>query len=131
MKVTSKKGTINFKPPKPFHVTAGIHSDAGVHPTAGLPIVQLGEIHEYSKRHPRSWLRGWFDENRPQLEAWLVQFAHNPAALALKLEASIKARVAAGIPPPLKRETIRRKGSSKPLIDTGVLLSKITARVNQ
>jgi phage gpG-like protein len=41
----------------------------------------------------------------------------------------VKKRIAAGIPPALKAETIRRKGSSKPLIDTGQLRNSITAEV--
>jgi hypothetical protein len=35
-------------------------------------------------------------------------------------------RSGAGVPPPLKPATIARKGSSRPLVDTGRLLSAIT-----
>ena len=47
------------------------------------------------------------------------------------LEGAIKQKITEGDPswPPLKPETIKRKGSSKPLIDTGKLRASITHKV--
>ena len=47
------------------------------------------------------------------------------------LEGAIKQKITQGDPswPPLKPETIKRKGSSKPLIDTGKLRASITHKV--
>ncbi|KCZ71586.1 hypothetical protein ANME2D_02321 [Candidatus Methanoperedens nitroreducens] len=46
---------------------------------------------------------------------------------AMFLERKTKDAITRGIPPPLKQATIRRKGSSTPLIDTGLMRSQIAA----
>lgn len=48
-----------------------------------------------------------------------------------RLVGVMKRRISAGISPPLKPETIRRKGSSKPLIDSGQLRNSITYRISK
>jgi len=45
--------------------------------------------------------------------------------LGIYVQGLIRSRISAGISPPLKAATIRRKGSSKPLIDTGQLRASI------
>lgn len=45
---------------------------------------------------------------------------------ALYLEAKMVEKINSNIPPPLKPETIKRKGSSTALIDTGEMLGQIT-----
>jgi len=49
------------------------------------------------------------------------------------LEGKVKLTIQQGRPewPPLKPETIKRKGSSKPLIDTGKLMNSITHKVEK
>lgn len=49
--------------------------------------------------------------------------------LGIFVQGLIRGRMSAGIPPPLKPATIKRKGSSKPLIDTGQLRSSIDLKV--
>jgi hypothetical protein len=49
--------------------------------------------------------------------------------LGAKFVGDIQRRIKAHIPPPLQQSTIDRKGSSTPLIDTGVLWSSITHEV--
>lgn len=44
-------------------------------------------------------------------------------------EGVVKQRIADGIPPKLHPITIRRKGSSKPLIDTGQLRNAVTSKL--
>jgi len=45
------------------------------------------------------------------------------------LEGKMTEKITAGLKPALKKETIARKGSSTPLIDTGELLSQIDHRM--
>lgn len=49
--------------------------------------------------------------------------------LGAKVAALLQNRIAAGIDPPNSAATIARKGSSKPLVDTGQLKAAITWRV--
>ena len=49
--------------------------------------------------------------------------------LGVFVQGLIRGRMSQGIPPPLKAATIKRKGSSKPLIDTGQLRSSIDLKV--
>ncbi|CAQ85199.1 MULTISPECIES: phage virion morphogenesis protein [Photorhabdus] len=49
--------------------------------------------------------------------------------LGEKMAGEVKRKIQSGISPPLAPETITRKGSSKPLIDTGQLLQSITYEV--
>lgn len=118
-----------------------------IHPDSELDNVGLGVIHEFGAPNAgipvRSWLRAAFDFNEAR---WLVQAAivadkvykttpERPGrALGIMGEvvvADIKKRMAQGIPPPLKQATIDRKGSSKPLIDTGILRDSITWTVRR
>lgn len=88
----------------------------------------------------RSFIRAWFDENQAenkvQAQAALRAVARGAITkeralelLGQKFVAGIQARIAKGIPPELKEETIRRKKSSVPLIDTGQLRSSVTFEV--
>ncbi|QXF35240.1 hypothetical protein CE143_20230 [Photorhabdus luminescens] len=49
--------------------------------------------------------------------------------LGEKVVGDVKAKILSGVEPALSPKTIRRKGSSKPLIDTGQLLQSITYEV--
>jgi hypothetical protein len=51
------------------------------------------------------------------------------ASIGVFVQGLIRARMSKGIPPPLRPETIRRKGSSTPLIDTGQLRASIDFEV--
>jgi hypothetical protein len=46
--------------------------------------------------------------------------------LGLKAQGDIQASIASNTPPPLKPQTIRRKGSSRTLIDTGQMRQSVT-----
>lgn len=132
-----------LRPRKAF-VRAGILEPAASSPHEGsnLSIGELGAVHEFGSsdgRVPqRSFIRGWFDESQAAITAlFLSQFRLAAAGkifyeqaverCALTCAAAIQRRIVAGIDPPLKQATIDRKGSSTPLIDTGVLKSAITA----
>jgi hypothetical protein len=90
----------------------------------------------------RSFLRTSFDANRLEYERILEQqtgrvidgnqTARNAiAVVGEKALADVVNRINAGIPPPLKPATIARKGSSKPLIDTGQLKQSIKVKVRR
>lgn len=130
-------------PPAGARVTAGILEREGsaAHPDAkGLTIAALAEIHEFGLGVPeRSFIRAWFDQHQPEIVAVLkgrlaeaargrISYDDAINQFALWVQGSIQRRIRDGIPPPLAPETIRRKGSSVPLIDTGVLRSSITAK---
>lgn len=118
----------------------------------GLTVVEIAQIHEYGKVinngratiiiPRRSWLRDGVDEYKVALQkratllgtgVILLKFTAFQA-LSLLGEYSvglIKQRIADGIPPPNAPSTIRRKKSSKPLIDTGQLRNAITYTVER
>jgi hypothetical protein len=90
----------------------------------------------------RSFLRGTFDANRAKVVAFCkkqgLEVARGNITNAVALErigafvqGLIQLRIAAGIPPANKQSTIDRKGSSKPLIDSGQLRSSITYEVRK
>ena len=108
----------------------------------GLTIGDIATFHEFGTQTvpQRSFVRGWFDERQPEIQQVLKQEIGAamkgkrplPQALersALRLEGSVKDRIRQHIPPPLSPVTVKRKGSSTPLIDTGQLRNAIRARV--
>lgn len=124
-------------------ITAGLHAKEGAkrYPT-GVSVAELGSWHEFGLGVPqRSFIRGWFDENRAKLPAAIraeLQRAVKRGEtqmfglrrLAVTIQASIQARIANGIAPENADSTILRKGSATPLIDTGTLRSSIVVRVD-
>jgi hypothetical protein len=96
-------------------------------------VTASGETHVPS----RSFVRAWFDENKTEghkkLTALLRQVIAGKLTEDQALEqfgawaqGSMQARMARGIPPPNAPSTVRRKGSSTPLISTGQLRSAVS-----
>lgn len=50
--------------------------------------------------------------------------------LGLYVKGQVQSRISRGVPPPLRPSTVRRKGSSTPLIATGQLRASIDHKVN-
>jgi hypothetical protein len=112
--------------------------DARPHEPTGQPTDEIAAFHEFGQGVPqRSFLRAWVDENpvaihdkmaeccAGQLNGgpdWRVPFG----AWAI---AEIKARIEKNIPPPLAPSTVKRKGSSVPLIDTEQLINAIISEL--
>jgi hypothetical protein len=107
-----------------------------------VTIQQIAEWMEFGTEHipARSFIRAYFDENEDKLRADLKKLL--PSVLLGKrtkqqvLEiigqravAEIQARISAGIDPPNALSTIERKGSSTPLVDTGILRASVTYKV--
>jgi len=50
--------------------------------------------------------------------------------LGMQIENAIRLKILSNIPPPLKESTVKRKGSSVTLIDTGQMLASVSHQVN-
>jgi hypothetical protein len=90
----------------------------------------------------RSFIRGWFDENRAQAQKRLKGLLQKVIKgdltedqaleqFGLWAQAGIQQRMAQGIPPPNAESTVKQKGSSTPLIDTGVLRSSVSFEIRK
>ena len=136
---------------KKYDLQIGIPDDVGdrVHDEeSGLTISELGAIHELGLGVPeRSFIGGWFDENRDRVIARVRQASADLVSGRIKnLELSLgniarlyaeemKARMDAGIAPELAEATVekkRRKGAPRPetpLEDTLLLRNSISGKV--
>lgn len=119
-----------------------LEKDGGRAYPGGATVLQVAEWNEFgTDRIPsRSFIRAWFDENEASLRQDLTKLmqsvirgARTPdqvlELLGLRCVGEIQQRIADGIPPANAPSTIARKGSSTPLIDTGILRSSISYRV--
>lgn len=114
------------------------HKDPHTGETTGdLTVGLVSAFHEFGLGVPeRSWLRGWVDANKTFINDLLRRGARQiilgkdpdqiAGAIGVAFVASIQQRIVAGIAPPLDAATVKAKGSSTPLIDTGQLKSAIT-----
>ena len=108
------------------------------HEGTALSVAEVALFHEFGLGVPeRSWLRGWFDEHKSEIEEdlrkvtrgiLLARFTKERGLeiLGLKYVGQIQQRITSNIPPALAPSTIARKGSSVALVDTGQLKSAIT-----
>ena len=129
------------------HVRVGVLGSKGgnAEHSSGITMVELAAIHEFGSPKnnipQRSWIRSTFDDNAA-LAAFSVKIV--AALLNGKIEldraldmigafaaTEIKKNVTQGehIAPPLQPETIRRKKSTRPLVDTGRMINAVTWEV--
>ena len=111
------------------------------HGDSGLSNADIWIIHELGAPDAnipaRAPLRTTFEQKLDELKG--MQYKLAKALLNDKMDvhrafnilgawgaAAIKATIKAGLPPPNAASTIRRKGSSVPLIDTGQLINAVT-----
>ena len=130
------------------YTSVGVHEDAG--DSEGTPLAVIAAVHEYGAEikngfgkgiriviPERSFLRSFVDENSGNLENFkqkivgmIIDGKSTPGqALSLLGEyavSGVKKKMRNGPFTPLRPATIRRKGSSKPLIDTGQLIGSIS-----
>jgi phage gpG-like protein len=125
---------------------------AANHQGTHLTVAQLATVHEFGKviRQPnmnrtivipeRSFLRATVDRYREAIARRQVLLTQGYVLGKFELQGAmellgqyvvglVKQRIANGIAPPNAPSTIARKGSSKPLIDTGQLRNSITYKV--
>lgn len=109
-----------------------------------MSLIEVAAVHEFGAPAAgipqRSFVRATVDEKRAEIAADQERLAAavldgkiEPEAaaelLGARVQGLIQSRIAQGIGPALAPATIKRKKSSKPLIDTGQLRSSITFRV--
>lgn len=126
-------------------VRVGILADAPKETKDGEPtsasLIEIAGYHEFGAPDAgipqRSFIRATLDEKGPEIHQALVSQARLVALGKLDIvnalhrvgafvAGQMKARISAGIEPPLDPATVAKKGSSKPLINTGQLRSSIT-----
>lgn len=134
------EGAEEHKAPEGSDKPAGGQDGEAKPPT----VADIATVHEYGlgNNPERSWLRGWADEQKAQNEANMKKIGQ--AVVEGKFTAQtgleragnlfvgqIQARIVAGIAPPLTEQTIKRKGSSTPLVNTGQMKSAIRFKVGK
>lgn len=128
-------------------ITVGIHEEDGNLPhdgTADSPtIAQVATWLEVgtSRAPRRSFVADWFDENDSRNRQLLSTLSKGVISGSLesirkaaelfgeKMKFSMVRRMGDGIPPPNAPSTIKRKKSSTPGVDTGVLRQHVDYRV--
>lgn len=132
-----------IKGAKPVVLTVGIHDAEGSMPdgNGSATIAEVGTFHEFGIGVPqRSFIRAWADENEAKNQDTLRKIGANILKTGgdpiqglnragVRFVAEIQGRMVAGIDPENAASTIRQKGSSTPLIDTGQLKSSITYKI--
>lgn len=94
------------------------------------------------RQPPRSWLRGWFDENDDLVAFWLKGEMQRVARgeqtkqqaleeVARRAVSSIKKRMLAGVGPDNAPATIKRKGFDFPLFHLGKLVNAVSFRISR
>jgi len=124
---------------KTIVIRAEGHADRKI--TTQATVADIASWAEFGLGQPeRSWLRAWYDSYRgraqKEIQRMLVSVMKGKRPLGSALEVLgqrfvglIQVRISRGIDPPNAPATIRMKGSSKPLIDTGQFRSSIAYSV--
>ncbi len=129
------------------HVKVGVLASRGgdaEHGDDGITLIELAAIHEFGSPAAnipeRSFIRRTFNASSAELRVMQTKLAAAvlrgmPVPKALSIlgawAANAIKRTITGdhIPPPLKPATIARKGSDRPLVDSGRLLGAISFEV--
>lgn len=119
-----------------------LEADGGKAHGGGVTVADVATFAEFgTETEPeRSFLRAWFDEHEDDVRQQIARLApsvvHGGRTPEQVLElvglwavGEIQKRIAQGVPPPNAPSTIAQKGSSTPLVDTGVLRSSVSHRV--
>jgi hypothetical protein len=128
-------------------VNVGVQANAGTN-SEGVDLVDIAVTMEFGTEdgtiEPRPFIRGTFEAKRDELATMQIRIAK--AVLAGKITAdqadqllgqwgaaAVKSYVKDGASPfvPLKDSTIKAKGSSRPLVDTGQLINSVTYVVDK
>ena len=126
-------------------VNVGIHAAEGSKiPKGGkATVLEYGTYNEFGLGVPeRSFIRGtadakgkeWRDFAASRMRLVIKGELTKEQALeqmGLRFQSNMQKRISDGISPPNAPSTIAKKGSSKPLIDTGTLRSSITYSIKE
>lgn len=124
-------------------VDVGILGDkAGAPAEGGLTVAQVAEFHEFGLGVPqRSFLRAWADAEVAKIDRVMGKLVRRTLTsgltraqaleqLGLWAVGQVQGFISGGrVEPALSERTVKAKGSSVPLIDTGQLRSSITYEV--
>lgn len=124
-------------------VKVGIFESEGAADHGGVSVLEVAIWNEFGTENipSRSFVRAWFDENQAKCQQAITammraaaqgKYTTNQALelLAQRFVGEMQKRIAAGIEPANAPSTVARKGSSKPLINTGQLRSSLTYAVD-
>lgn len=135
---------------KPSRVRVGVLGSRGgnaKHRDSELSLLDIAHVHEFGSPAAnvpeRSFIRRTFSLVGGRGAAWLPAFTAKLAAGVVKGKidmvtalhilgqrgvAEVRRTITegAGVPPPLKPETIAAKGSTRPLVDTGQLVNAVS-----
>lgn len=140
-KLTVRVGVLDEAPKKP-----GTAADGKAARGNRATLLGVAAVHEFGAPAAgipqRSFIRATVDLKRAEIEKTQADLAAQVAAgkidgrtalarLGAFVQGLVQQRIAEGIGPALKPETVRRKKSSKPLIDKGQLRSAITHKVGE
>lgn len=133
---------------KGANVKVGILAEAGIHESDEGPqitVAQVAAYHEFGSPGAnipeRSFMRSTLEEKKSEFTNLIGKLLTDVVAgkrtakdalgiLGLTVSTAIKKKIASGEFVPNSPATIAKKGSSKPLIDTGQLLNSISYEVN-
>lgn len=134
-----------------MHVTVGVMSDQGGSEKvegSDLTMVELFAIHEFGTRDghvpERAPMRVAFEDGEAQLRSFIAKRAQDVVLgretprtayekLGLYTQSMIQRRITSGpfLLPELAESTKERKGSERPLVDTGQMVQSITYAVRE
>lgn len=123
------------------HVTVGWPASAGQH-SSGMSVAEIAAVHEFgTARTPqRSMLRATVEiydhKYQDALRKIGIGITHGRIdlksgldLLGVMIKGDVQKRIAAGIMPPNAASTVKRKGSSTPLIHTGQMRNALDHEV--
>lgn len=123
----------------------GVFGSAAPRQGGGLTNPEIAMVHEFGSPvaniPERSFLRSTMDTNRAKYTKEIQRIATKifdgktayaaMNLLGMRAANDVKNTIRAHVPPPLQPETVARKGSSTPLIDTGQVINSITWKLFQ
>ena len=124
-------------------IKVGIHEGAGKNAKTGTLIVDYATANEYgtSRIPERSFMRSTVDEKQQEwnkaldrivgsiTEGDISNIEQKISLVGKQIVNDIKEKIDSNVPPPLSEATKKRKGSSRTLIDTGIMRASITYKV--
>ncbi len=145
VKITDNRAAYDTLVEAVNEASKGLYVVVGITGDKGSDLVTIGAYNEYGSEdgaHPpeRSFLRATFDEGKEKYVAMVAKGLDDSLAgkgtlrraldgTGLRLASDVQLRIRRGILPENAPITIKRKGSSKPLVDTGRLLQSISHEV--
>lgn len=122
-------------------MTVGVHAEEGsATAKGGKTVAEIATINEFGLGVPaRPAISSWADGKTDAVQILRDEMAKGLKArrpigqsldrVAQAWAGEVQAKISAGVPPPNAPATIKRKGSSTPLINTGQFRSSIRGRV--